>query len=91
MKNWLNGSNNPSSVPRCRHRPTPNPNRSPQVEGSLGALRQGLQKHEEGLSKLSRDVSDRAQVASQEMTDFKDKVQCTGARLIEKMYRHSSS
>ena len=45
-----------------------------QVEGSLGALRQGLQGHEESLSKLSRDVSERAQDATQEMTDFKDKV-----------------
>lgn len=38
-------------------------------------MRQGLQGHEEGLSKLSRDVSERARDATQEMTDFKDKVQ----------------
>lgn len=49
------------------------------MAGSLESLRGGLENHEGELAELCEDVGRRADQASKEMLDFKDKV-CVYAR-----------
>lgn len=55
------------------------------MAGSLESLRGGLENHEGELAELCEDVGRRADQASKEMLDFKDKV-CVYARYC--MYMH---
>ena len=59
-----------------------------QMAGSLDSLRGGLESHEGELAKLCEDVGRRAEQASKEMLDFKDKAShyycCTTRRCSRK-------